>query len=194
MNRKKKIIVAFASVAVVLAGLVGFEYVRFTRTVRHPTLSESGANDVEAALKGAASDIVVLRQSRGEQEPSPGLIEAYRKDPARFKSNAKYFDTWLNAAELGNFALENARPGNWVRSSTELQVPGSKSKDAWGHSYCVMRRDSLVLVISAGPNAEASPRCKDIEISGSELAKMPKGRLLETPAHSLALVVSAAKE
>ena len=52
--------------------------------------------------------------------------------------------------------------------------------------------DDDVLVVSAGPKAPGSPACRNIRIEAKDLAELPHGKLLESPAGYLILVVDKA--
>lgn len=192
MSGKRKIAFAIGAVAIVTAVAIGVAYWDATRSQRNARAID--ISDIETAFKGTVADVMVMRQPSPEHGNAPDLIDQTGRIPEHLKANVKYFDTWHSALELANGVLKNGSPGNWVNDSADLRISNPKATDAWGHTYCVMRRDGFVLVISAGPSAETSPRCEDVQISTSELAKIPKGRLLETPAHSLILVASNTKQ
>lgn len=137
--------------------------------------------------KKTGADLVVIKQPPLAPWNAPGYSSE------RIEADAKLFDMWSTAVQLSSAVLENGPAGDWVRSSSELEGAKVDSKtDPWGHSICLLRRDGLVLVISAGPGAPSSPNCKNIHMTADELAKFPRRKLLQSPSGSLVLVADKA--
>jgi hypothetical protein len=61
--------------------------------------------------------------------------------------------------------------------------------DPWGHPFCLLRREDVLVVVSPGPKAPSLPICKDITVQAQELERLPRGRLIETPGGALLLAV-----
>lgn len=134
--------------------------------------------------KAAIADVLVMRQSA----LAAGISDTHQ--PAAIQLNAKLFDTWFLSAQIANSTLKTTAAGSWVRSTEEAAyLPAGQRRDPWNHSLCILRRGEMVAVISGGPNAPSSPECRDIAVSENELAKLPHGRLIETSAGDLLLVV-----
>jgi hypothetical protein len=146
---------------------------------------------VEMTLKKVASDVLVVK--RPDSKPaslSGGYLVAYQRDPEGFQKDAKLFDTWMASAKLGVAALKNTSRGSWVRSSADVDYVASRDRvDPWNHTFCLLRRDDDVLVVSGGPKSPVSPACRDIQFQAKDLAELPHGKLLESPAGYLILVV-----
>jgi hypothetical protein len=149
---------------------------------------------LEMALMRAASDLfVVKRPDSNPARLSGGYLAAYQRDPGGFQKDAKLLDAWIVSAELGVAALKNTPRGNWVGSSADANYIASQDRvDPWNHSFCLLRRDDDVLVVSGGPKAPSSPACRDIRLDAKDLAELPRGKLLESPAGYLMLVVNKA--
>jgi hypothetical protein len=144
-------------------------------------------------MQKAASDIVVVKQPASANSPSQprGYLAAYQQDPKGFQSDAKLFDAWLIATQLATSALQHSARGNWILSSSEVDyVQPDKRIDPWSHTFCLLRREDTVLVISAGPSATGSPSCKDVQIGADELNSLAHGKLLQSPSGSLVLVIN----
>jgi hypothetical protein len=186
MARAKKVLLWGIALLSALALVVLWQYVALGRGLR--------SNSVEpfvTIMKKAASDVVVAKQrSLSSQSALPaGYLVAYEQNREDFNADAKLFDAWMTAMQLGTFVLEHGPNGNWVRSSSAIEgVVPENQLDPWAHSLCVLRRGDSVLVISGGPNAPSSPLCKDVKMTDEELASFPHKKLLQTPAGSLVLV------
>src|SRR5258706_2794641 len=176
---------------ILLVGVVGWFW--FMHEFRL-NVSQSDIEPFEMTLKKAASDVVVVK--RPDSKPasvSGGYLIAYQRDPESFNKDAKLFDTWMASAKLGLAALKNTRRGNWVRSSADADYVASQDRvDPWNHTFCLLRRDDDLLVVSGGPKAPGSPLCRDIQLKAKDLAELPHGKLLESPAGDFILVVEQA--
>ena len=141
-------------------------------------------------FKKAAADVLVVKQPSKEVPKSGGIVDLYQRDPAAFQADARLFDAWISAQQIGRSTLESAPPGSWVRSTAEASyLSPDRRRDPWNHFVCLLRRDNILLVISGGPRAPISPICRDIQVRESELAQLPRGRLLESPSGNLILVL-----
>jgi len=193
MTRIRKIVrfVVLSLGVILLVGVVGWFW--FMHEFRL-NISRSDIDPLEMSLKKAASDVVVVK--RPDSKPasvSGGYLIAYQRDPESFNKDAKLFDTWMASAKLGLAALKNTRRGNWVRSSADADYVASQDRvDPWNHTFCLLRRDDDLLVVSGGPKAPGSPLCRDIQLKAKDLAELPHGKLLESPAGYFILVVDKA--
>ncbi len=184
-------IVRFAMLSLGVILLVGVaSWWRFVHEFRF-NIAQTDMEPVETMLKKALSDVVVVKRPGSEPgSVSAGYIIAYQRDAESFRKDAKLFDAWTASANLGLAALKNATRGDWVRSSVDADFVAAQDRvDPWNHSFCLLRRDHDVLVVSAGPKAPGSPACRNIRIEAKDLAELPHGKLLESPAGYLILVV-----
>ncbi|MCU1269465.1 MAG: hypothetical protein JWN74_759 [Acidobacteriaceae bacterium] len=141
-------------------------------------------------FKKAAADVLVVKQPSKELSKSGGIVDLYRRNPAAFQADARLFDAWISAGQIGRSTLKSTLPGSWVRSTAEENyLSPDLRRDPWNHFVCLLRRNNILLVISGGPRAPISPMCRDIQVRESELAQLPRGRLLETPSGNLILVL-----
>jgi hypothetical protein len=151
---------------------------------------QTGWQPVATSFKKALADVFVIKQKPEQVSRQPGLLTAYEHDPDAFQQDAKLFDAWTASTKLGVAVLKNTPPGNWERSSADANYIASQNRvDPWNHTFCLLRRGDHVLVVSGGPQAPSSPACRDIRIAESDLAKLPHGKLLESPAGHLMLVI-----
>ena len=137
------------------------------------TLSPSNVAPFETIFKTAMADVVVVKRNDGSSpriSPPPGYLVAYENNQEEFKADAKLFDTWTAAIQLGSDVLEHAPTGDWLKSSSQIEYAKPVYRvDAWGHSFCLLRRGNRVLMISGGPEAPGSPICKDIPMTAEEI-------------------------
>jgi hypothetical protein len=139
-------------------------------------------------LKSTLSNFFVIKRAAAgsDQIRFPNL----QHNPEAVRGNAKLFDAWMESLKLGSAALKNTPRGNWVSSSAGADYVAPQDRvDPWNHTFCLLRRGDDVLIMSGGPRAPSSPACLDIQIRADDLARLPHGKLLESPAGYLVLVV-----
>lgn len=148
---------------------------------------------LETTVKKAAADLVVVKRNPDTPAArSQGYLVAYEQNPQGFQADARLFDTWFTAVQLGVATFKDAPQGDWIRSSSEsVYVPAAQRVDPWNHTFCLLRRADTLAIISAGPAAPSSPTCKNVSVEAGELAKLPHKKLLQTPAGFLILVLDA---
>ncbi|HXE89564.1 MAG TPA: hypothetical protein VNK82_01230 [Terriglobales bacterium] len=175
-----------------MAGLLYLFERTFSRDL-DASLRRASVEELATVGKKVVADAVVMRsenKSRADAVPLPqGYLVAYKQDPEGFKADAKLAETWLHAFLVAQRVLESGPEGKWVRPSDALDfVRPTNRVDAWGNAFCVLRREEVVAVVSAGATAKASPKCLDVRIDESELMLLPRGYLLETPASNYVLI------
>lgn len=152
-------------------GVALFAYYNFTHNF-HITFTPEQLLDAQIALKGAMGEAIFSGQRSGPVSgvqvegksdldallaPPPadskggGLIEAYQKDPQRFKRYAEMLDTAANAKQVGDLlllqaALQPPRTSESLLMDTKLKV------DAWGNPFCIIPVGERVAVVSGGPS------------------------------------------
>jgi hypothetical protein len=131
-----------------------------------------------------------VKQPPKKSTQNQSYLDAYERNPAAFQSDSRLFDTWVSSAQIGEDTLKNTLPGSWVRSSADADyLVRANRTDPWGHSFCLLRRRYTLVIVSAGPKALSSPTCRDIKITGEDLAGLPRNKLIETPAGNLIFVI-----
>jgi hypothetical protein len=155
--------------------------------LRRMRISFSRADGESAAtfVKGMLAQVLVAKQIAATSSLSlhEGLLNAYERDPESLQKDAKLFDAWTTSRKLGQAVLKNTTRGNWISSSAAVSYVSAQDRvDPWQHTFCLLRRGDELLIMSGGPTASISLTCKDVEISGSDLAKLPHGKLLQSPA------------
>ena len=155
------------------------------------SFSRMDVTPIETAIKTGASKVVVIKQpSQDPDVPSKGYLEAYQRDPGASQLDAKFFDAWTSAMRIAEETLKSTATGAWVRSTADASyLPVDHRADPWGHAVCLFRRADTLAVISAGPKANSSPVCRNIQMSEHELVQFPHKKLLESPSGYLILVL-----
>ena len=171
MSKKKIVTFVAAGLGLLLVGVALFAYYKFTHNF-HIAFTSEQVSDVQIALKGAMGEAIFSGQRSGAVSdiqvegksglnallaPRPadskgvGLIEAYQKDPQRFKRYAEMFDTATNAKLVGDFLLLQAglHP---PRTSESLLMDTKLKVDAWGYPFCIIPVGERVAVVSGGPS------------------------------------------
>jgi hypothetical protein len=170
MTKKKIGVFGAAGVTALLIGFVLFDY-NFTHNF-HIAISDQQASDIETALKGSLGEAIfsgqpakVIADSTIESksgldallthDPSDiqgqGLIEAYQKDPQKFRRYAQMLDTAVNAKQVIDAIIR----GNLVHSvltSESLAIDANHKVDAWGKPFCIIPIGKRFAVVSGGPS------------------------------------------
>jgi hypothetical protein len=122
----------------------------------------SDVPDLSVALKGLAGKSLLATGNIIPGESDWGghnsnaidmgkeLMTAYRKDPETYKRNAKVFETYAAAFDVGRVALSNSAPVRPISSANLAALAPDKRLDAWGHPFCLMVTDNQIAVISGG--------------------------------------------
>jgi len=151
-------------------------------------LSQADWEPFATTLKSTLSNFFVIKRptAGSDQIKFPDA----QHDAEAVRRNAKLFDAWTASLKLGSAALKNTSGGNWVGSSADANYLAPQDRvDPWSHTFCLLRRGDDVLVVSGGPKASDSPACRDIRLQAKDFAEFPRGKLLESPAGYLMLVV-----
>ena len=136
-----------------MIGLALFAYYDFTHNFRISFTPQQIA-DVQIALKGSMgealfsgqqleADVVPAEQLKGKSgldalftsapadSKGQGLIEAYKKDPQKFKRYAEMLDTAMNAKQVADVVLHDSA-SHAPRTSEPLAMEANLKVDAWG--------------------------------------------------------------
>jgi hypothetical protein len=177
------------AVAVGTALILGLAVLFVTIHNLDRTFAKADLTPLVVTAKGALTEFVVVNGPSRRASRENGLIET-KKDSTALQADAKLFDAWQSSLQIAGAALRGTTTGSWIHSSEEVPyLTAAQRRDPWNHTLCLLRRGDVVAVISGGPNAPSSPVCKDTKISENELGKLPRSRLLETPAGNLLLVI-----
>lgn len=186
MSKKKIAMFVVAGLGSLLVGVVLFAYYDFTHNF-HFTFTSEQVSDAQIALKGAMGEAIFSSQ-RSEAVPDVqvegksgldallapppagskgvGLIEAYQKDPQRFKRYAEMFDTAANAKQVGDVLLRQAAL-HPPRTSESLLMDTKLKVDAWGNPFCIIPVGERVAVVSGGPSHLS---CDALPLSAQQIA------------------------
>jgi hypothetical protein len=188
----RRIAVLATGALCLFALLVLGSWIEFTHS-----FSNLGADlrPLELTIKKSAVDsLLLIRQPHSSVVPPNEYSARSLHDLAALKADEKLFDTWQVELQLGEQTLKNTI-GDWVRSSANVPYAADNLRvDAWGHSFCLLRRANSVIVLSAGPKAASSPVCRNIRVTAEELAELPRARMLETPSGNLILALDQKAE
>ena len=186
MSKKKIAMFVAAGLGSLLVGVALFAYYNFTHNF-HITFTPEQLLDAQIALKGAMGEAIFSGERTGPVSdvqvegksgldallaPAPsgrkgvGLIEAYQKDPQRFKGYAEMLDTATNAKQVGDLlllqaALHPPRTSESLLMDTELKV------DAWGNPFCIIPVGERMAVVSGGPSHLS---CDALPLSAQQIA------------------------
>ncbi len=186
MSKKKTAMLVVAGVGSLLVGVAVFGYYDCTHNFRFSFTSEQ-VSDALIAFKGAMGE-AIFRGQRSEAVPDVqikeksgldallappptgskgvGLIEAYRKDPEKFKRYAEMLDTAMNAKQVGDVLLRQAAP-HPPRTSESLSMDTKLKVDAWGNPFCIIRVGERLAVVSGGPSHLS---CDALPLSAQQIA------------------------
>ncbi len=138
-------------------------------------LTPSQAGDIMIAIKGTmgqalfdGTPVPVISGAGGmdsllaQRNPNGGpnqedLIDAYRKDPAKFRHYADLFDTAMNGEQVGESIAhwQNGKPIPETSDKIDSLKPEYKL-DAWGHAFCILDIGGRIAVVSGGPETNFS--------------------------------------
>jgi hypothetical protein len=178
-----------AGLGALAVGFALFAYYSFTYKFRISFTPQQIA-DAQIALKGSIGEAFFSKQQPepgmvgatqingkgGLDEllaPTPaankgqGLIEAYEKDPQKFKRYAEMFDTAMNAKQVGDVVLrqDGSRP---PRTSEPLTMGANVKVDAWGSPFCIIPVGERVAIVSGGPSRLP---CDALPLTPEQIAK-----------------------
>ncbi len=188
MSKKRILISAVAGLGVLVVGFVLYGYYDFTHHFRIP-LTTQQISKAQIAFKGAMGEAIFNGQYEGAEvipaeqlknksgldalfAPAPtgskgqGLIEAYQKDPQKFKRYADMLDTAMNAKQVGDAVLRKG--GHLPRTSEPLAMEASQKNDAWGNPFCIIPVGEKVAVVSGGPSRLS---CDALPLTPQQIAK-----------------------
>lgn len=161
MSKKRILISAACGLTALVVALVLYAYYDFTHNFRLPLTSQQISN-AEIAFKGAMGQAIFSGQQlkpetvcdvcvRPDGNQRQGLIEAYQKDPQKFKRYANMLDTAVKAKQVGDVVLHEG--GSHPPSTSELLPMDANLKvDAWGSPFCIIPAAGRVAVVSGGPS------------------------------------------
>jgi hypothetical protein len=188
MSKKRILISAAGGLAALVVGLVLYAYYDFTHNFRLPLTTQQLSN-AQIAFKGAMGEAIFGGQLKAEVVPAEqlkdkggldalfasapagnkgqGLIEAYQKDPQKFKRYADMLDTAMNAKQVGDVVLRQGG-SHLPRTSEPIQMEAHLKVDAWGSSFCIIPIGEKVAVVSGGPSRLS---CDALPLTPEQIAK-----------------------
>ncbi len=189
MKKNKKIVLSVtAGLTLLVLCFVVSAYYNFKHNLF--AFSPQQVSDMQIALKGAMAEAIFEGQ-RGQAEVVPaaelkgkvgldalfastpagkegeGLIEAYRRDPEKFKRYAEMFDTAMNAKQVGDAVLKQ-NISHLPATSESLQMEPKLKVDAWGNPFCIISATSRVAIVSGGPSHLS---CDNLPVTKEQIAQ-----------------------
>lgn len=171
MSKKRMLLVMGAGVSVLAIAFVLYAYYQFTHNFRI-ALTPKETDAALTALKGAMGEAIFNGQQQlsptvqSVHQRGPGLIEAYRKDPQKFKRYAEMLDSAMNAKKVGDVLLQENNAH--LPKTTNLLVMDKNVKlDAWGNPFCIIPVKGKVAIVSGGPSHLA---CDALPLTPEQIA------------------------
>lgn len=189
MSKKRIVLCVVGGLAALVVGFVLFAYYDFTHHFRLSFTPQQIA-DAQIALKGAMGEAIFSgQQLKAEAVPaaqlkgksgldalfasSPpanqgqGLIEAYQKDPEKFKRYAAMLDTAMNAKQVGD-VVSSQDASHFPRTSEALTMAANIKVDAWGNPFCIVSAGEKVGIVSGGPSRIS---CDALPLTAEQIAQ-----------------------
>jgi len=189
MSKKRIALSVAAGLGALVVGFVVYFYYEFTHNLRI-LLTTQQFSEAQIAFKGAMGETIFSgQQLKVEVVPAEslkgksgldalfasapvgnkgqGLIEAYQKDPQKFKRYADMLDTAMNAKQVGEAVLRqdgSHRP----RTSESLTMDVKLKVDAWGSPFCIIPVGERVAVVSGGPSRLS---CDALPLTAEQIGK-----------------------
>ena len=183
------LISAAGGLGALVVGVALYGYYDFTRNFHLPLTGQQISN-AEIAFKGAMGEAIfeghhlraelvpteklknkggldALLASAPAANQGQGLIDAYQKDPQKFKRYADMFDTAMNATKVGDVVLRQRR-SHPPRTSEPLQMEADVKVDAWGSPFCIIPLGEKVAVVSGGPSRLS---CDALPVTPEQIGK-----------------------
>jgi hypothetical protein len=114
-----------------------------------------------------------LLHANGSQVKEEGVLDAYRKEPQKFKRYAEVCDTWFRALRV-NSAAQRLPAGSPLplTSASMTTVAPQYRLDAWGHTFCIFRGAEQVAIVSAGPGSNGFKSCNQVRLTRTEIDRL----------------------
>jgi hypothetical protein len=199
---RSRIVALILGVIVVCIGLMYLWVVYSIRqTINHAfgPGTERDVQDLSLALKGVAGkslladgNVIPSQSDFGAHDNvidmGKELIAAYRKDPETYKRNARVFETYSNAFDVGRTALNDAASRPATSSAELASLAPDTRMDAWGHPFCLVAAKDRIAIISGGSRADVSTSCNDTGVSKREIRSSERN-FYESPSGKLVLII-----
>jgi hypothetical protein len=189
MSKKGTLFSVVGGLAALVVGFVLFAYYDFTHHFRLSFTPQQVA-DAQTALKGAMGEAIFSApQLKAEAVPTAqpegksgldalfasappankgqGLIEAYQKDPEKFKRYAAMLDTAMNAKQVGD-VVSRQDSSHLPRTSEALTMAENVKVDAWGNPFCIVPAGEKLAIVSGGPSRIS---CDALPLTAEQITK-----------------------
>jgi hypothetical protein len=149
-------------------------------------LEGGGAGQPVEVLPGEG--LAALLDANASHDKGEALLDAYRKEPQKFKRYAQVCDTWFHAAMVNSVAQRvpaDATPP--LSSATMTTVAPQYRLDAWGHAFCIFRGAKQMAIVSPGPESNGFRSCEQVRLTRTQIDRLPVVPI--TPGQSGALIM-----
>jgi hypothetical protein len=206
MSKKKIALFAVGGLGSLLVGLALYMYYDLTHNFLRFSFTSEQVSAAQIALKGSIGEAIFSGQRleavpdvqvEGKSglnallAPPPtgskgvGLIQAYKKDPQKFKRYAEMLDTEMSAKQVGDVLLGQAT-SRLPRTSESLLMETKLKVDAWGNPFCIIALGEKVAIVSGGPSHLS---CDALPLSAQQIAVSTKA-LYAGPSDVVVLIVT----
>jgi hypothetical protein len=109
-------------------------------------------------VKTNKTGLDALFDSTENDDSSPALLDAYKRNPDKFRRYAEMVDTAMRAKQLA--VLVEARTiVTPIESTTILNLPAELRRDVWNNPYCIFQVSEGLAVVSGVVRGKAGT-CK----------------------------------
>jgi hypothetical protein len=164
----------------------------------------SDMGDIAVAMKGSLGEAIfdpkpaevriintdktgldALFDGTQDDRSSPGVLDAYKRNPDKFKRYAEMVDTAMRAKQLA--VLLEARTFDGPMESTAISnLPTDLTRDSWNNPYCIFQMPGGVAVVS-GPVRGKAETCKFTSERVAEFARA-KRPIFQSASHEVVVI------
>lgn len=118
-----------------------------------------------------------------------GVLDAYQKDPRKFKRLAEVSDTWFHARTVADAVQRLATNAPVPSTSVFMTAFGPQYRlDAWGHPFCIFKGTDQTAIVSAGPEAQGFTSCNEVRLTRAQIDRLPEIPITRQPSGALIMV------
>jgi hypothetical protein len=135
-------------------------------------LLEAGRTDQPVEVL-PGEGLAALLDANASHVKGEALLDAYRKEPQKFKRYAQVCDTWFHAATVNSATQHLPADAPLPLSSASVTTVAPQYRlDAWGHAFCVFRGAKQTAIVSAGPEASGFKSCNEIGLTPARIDRL----------------------
>jgi hypothetical protein len=151
-------------------------------------LLEGVSTDQLADVRPGGSLASLLNDSNSGVS-AEGLLDAYHKDPGKFKRYAEVSDTWFHALTVADAVQRLATNAPVPSTSVFMTAFAPQYRlDAWGHPFCIFKGTDQTAIVSAGPEAQGFTSCNEVRVTRAQIDRLPVVPITRQPSGALIMV------